>query len=1532
MLEAATLEHQDIVKMLLDNKATEKDLERKVAKRQLEKEGKFNDEEFIKCIDRSEIVKVKKFLLAGQEINARNSVDDTALIVAARNANADMVELLLQHTGIDVNLFNKEKVTALLEAATLGHDDIRELLEQNDAKEPDLELKVARARLNRENIEFNKDSFLDAVRNGYEDLVELFIKSGMQPDVKDGAGNTALIIASDKGYYRIVKLLLENNADVNSRNNYNISALMAAYNQEHIQVADLIRQNGAEDRDLLGIEFLKAVQRGDAGEVKATLEKGASPNFRGSEGEPPIITAVTHNYLEIAQSLLKHNASVNAKNSEGKTALMLAAEWDMNELIKLLLQHNAKINEVTQDGRTALILTAWKGQTTAVQTLIDNKAALDITDSDGWSALAVAIKQNYADIVRILRNAGAREWDAPAKLFKAAYQGDVEKLKEAINQKVEPNMMDEDGNTPLMIAALRGWLDVVKELHSLDVNMNAKSKKGNTVLILAACSGHVEVVRFLLDKGVDINALNDRGKTALIEAAANGRVKTVELLAQREARLNVKAKDGTTALIEACHQGSLGAVKSILHHKEKRHEKKDERVRFGCTPLMTAVLAGHTQIVELLEDLQLMEGKHEAKIFMAARRGEEKSIRELIKGLKEDKSKSDTQLKEILNARDKEGYTALMKAAADGHDAIVNLLIESQADVTSRARNGDTALVLAASKGRLAVLKRLLQTEVDEKSTTNALVLAARNGHARVVRVLLEESNARINGLADNRVPLIEAARNGHIEVVRTMLANGPDELKINKTDITGKTALTSAILNGHQEIARILMERISASEAEGVKGVKEANLILAAKEGDEYGIERLLKLIGIDLHAEDLKKRTALMMACKTNKSLIVKMLLNAMKSDEDRIKAVNASDVDKRTPLMYAAMGGSEKITGILLNYKANVSARSKIHRTALMEACKKGNLPMVKKLLNDFGTDWERCKAEVNAQDLHGNTPLKEALLGGHFQIRDYLLQKGANTGIEEASLLRAAKSCNILKLQELLKKRIDVNTRDHSGNTPLILAAANNCDQGVKILISEGAEMNGIALILAAEKGYNQVVDTLLNNHADIDAATRTGKTALMEAAEKGHDLVLETLIKRGASINIADETGTTALILAVSKNYSYIVDRLLQEDKIDIEAKDHKGRTSLLLAHLNGKHTGLNAADFSAAGEELPFQMQKELNPIEKSLLNHGAREGWNEAELILAAHAGNYSRIKELAGNTDLQTKDLMSKTALHISSASGDQDSTAALIQAGAECDARCEEQCTPLMEAARGNHKKIVDILLTPKEDGHLPAVNVDARDINEDTALIEAVRAKSTQIVEKLIKNGAEVNSRNKDGDTPLIEAVKTGATDVIRTLLNNKANACVLNSRHRTTIMEAAEKGHKEALEILLNHIQRRTEYQEKKRLAVINAIDREGHTALDLAKNKKHDKCVRLLKDNGGLSVIDTNLTVCTTPAGECYHRKRCGATSIAKRDDNLRYLQIHDARAGGYEPCQKCRPDYAAAHELKKGLSELDSAGSIWSC
>src|SRR5208283_1787871 len=88
--------------------------------------------------------------------------------------------------------------------------------------------KDARNKLAQMKIKYTENDFLFWTQEGRTDAVKLFLDAGMNPNVKDNSGRTALMSASWFGQTETVQALLAKGAEVNAKNNKGLTALMLA--------------------------------------------------------------------------------------------------------------------------------------------------------------------------------------------------------------------------------------------------------------------------------------------------------------------------------------------------------------------------------------------------------------------------------------------------------------------------------------------------------------------------------------------------------------------------------------------------------------------------------------------------------------------------------------------------------------------------------------------------------------------------------------------------------------------------------------------------------------------------------------------------------------------------------------------------------------------------------------------------------------------------------------------------------------------------------------------------------------------------------------------------------------------------------------------------------------------------------------------------------------------------------------------------------------------------------------------------------
>ena len=163
-----------------------------------------------------------------------------------------------------------------------------------------------------------------------------------------------------------------------------------------------------------------------------------------------------------------------------------------------------------------------------------------------------------------------------------------------------------------------------------------------------------------------------------------------------------------------------------------------------------------------------------------------------------------------------------------------------------------------------------------------------------------------------------------------------------------------------------------------------------------------------------------------------------------------------------------------------------------------------------------------------------------------------------------------------VQHLLSSRkVDVNEFSES-TTPLILAAENNHEMIVELLLRHGADpnlrelqFNETALFKASFKGYITLVQLLIAYGADVTLRIKNDETCLMWSSFKGFSDISQLLIRAGADVNAQDtKYGYTPLMVAAKNGYFETVELLLR-NKANPHLLDKAGRSALIHAQSRG---------------------------------------------------------------------------------------------------------------------------------------------------------------------------------------------------------------------------------------------------------------------------------------------------------------------------------------------------------------------------
>lgn len=268
-----------------------------------------------------------------------------------------------------------------------------------------------------------------------------------------------------------------------------------------------------------------------------------------------------------------------------------------------------------------------------------------------------------------------------------------------------------------------------------------------------------------------------------------------------------------------------------------------------------------------------------------------------------------------VDARDRNGETALAAAAGYRQPAVVRLLLDRGANPNLVSRRS-TPLANAAWDGELDIARMLLKAGADPNPPLDSppIYTAALSGSPEMVLLLLR-AGARPDPASAWEPPLHHAAAVGYADIVKALLQWGADPTRVNRD---GETPLMAAARNGHADVVSILLP--------GTPDVA-VPFDLAAANGHVDVLTVLLP------HVRDLDRALAA-----------------AAGGGHDAIARTLVGRGARPTPaaLHAAAAGAHRDLVTLLLDLGVPVDVRDPAGRTPLLLAAQAGDLPLIRALI--------------------------------------------------------------------------------------------------------------------------------------------------------------------------------------------------------------------------------------------------------------------------------------------------------------------------------------------------------------------------------------------------------------------------------------------------------------------------------------------------------------------------------------------------------------------------------------------------------
>lgn len=429
-----------------------------------------------------------------------------------------------------------------------------------------------------------------------------------------------------------------------------------------------------------------------------------------------------------------------------------------------------------------------------------------------------------------------------------------------------------------------------------------------------------------------------------------------------------------------------------------------------------------------------------------------------------------------------------------------------------------------------------------------------------------------------------------------------------------------------------------------------------------------------------------------------------------------------------------------------------------------------------------------------------------------------------------------------------------------NEDYIESIKKNNTSEVSRLLYEGADPNFIdkdtknGLILAAEKGYSQIIEIILKKNIDINYQDKNGKTALIYSITYGSVKSVELLINKSSDTTLKDSSKQSAFDYAVKSNNNIIIEMLSKYINIQLlnEVKNNTDIKKIEKLLETGANPNYLLKEYKKDNETY-YSRQSNENILEIAIKNKNIEI----LDLLIKNKAiADYYSLKMAFSNKEIfehllkSGVDLTTKKLLLISAIESNKyDIFELLIKYGANINDSNNnvnnlKQVTPLMYACHMGLLDFVELLVKSN-------VEINAFDKDFKTALDYAIHEEikkyliennawsffkfnqyiiqnEKDLIEKFLKAGLDINFKTNN-IIPLFQAVIYGNKDLLYLFLKYKVDLNINDDSDKNCLIYLIEnykniniKNKQERIEIINILIDEKIN---------INDADNEGRTPL-----------------------------------------------------------------------------------------------------
>lgn len=348
---------------------------------------------------------VRGVISSGFDLSERNMRGDTALSVAAKAHQIEIVKSLLEN-GADPNATgNLDGYTPLHH--TYANIDMVKVLVEHGAD-------ITRAVKGHINSEWTLLHF--SACHDSKEVVEFALDHGANVNLQSGTGLTALHLLSTRvtdERIEMFKMLLDHGADPEIRCGDGQTVLERAAIHGANEIIRLILNYQGKDSEaerwFRQAAFREAVCQGDEDVVRRLIKEGVDTKVKANRGEYPIHWAATHGNSGVISVLLREGeADIDTPDKFGETPLALACRNSHTEMMHFLLDQGAEVDFLMrrgdEDEYTLLSKMVTRGEVLLVDLLLKRGADPRKADLDSLEREDFVKVDDFDACVRMVRS------------------------------------------------------------------------------------------------------------------------------------------------------------------------------------------------------------------------------------------------------------------------------------------------------------------------------------------------------------------------------------------------------------------------------------------------------------------------------------------------------------------------------------------------------------------------------------------------------------------------------------------------------------------------------------------------------------------------------------------------------------------------------------------------------------------------------------------------------------------------------------------------------------------------------------------------------------------------------------------------------------------------------------------------------------------------------------------------------------------------------------------------------------------------